>query len=109
MNPMADHQLGQLAASDPEVFLLYEGGEVADELKRKLTHVCVAPQIAEIPNHAFRCCDKLVGVQFNDGLQVIGAHAFAECIVLQRVAIPSTITEWGRRYGALLSLRLSLS
>lgn len=95
MNPMAD-QLGQLAASDPEVFLLYEGGEVADELKNTLTHVRISPKVREIPNHAFRCCDKLVGVQFNDGLQVIGEHAFQDCTSLRSVTLPSTVTklEW---------------
>jgi len=82
-------------ASETEVYLLYKGGEVADELRSRLTHVRVAPHVKEIPNGAFRGCIDLVVVKLNEGLQVIGDAAFAECIVLQRVAIPSTITEWG--------------
>ena len=96
MNPMAD-QLGQQAASESEVFLLYEGGEVAEELRRKLTHVRVAPQVAEIPYEAFSGCNKLVDVQLSEGLQVIGARAFYGCCVLRSVTLPSTVIELGGR------------
>mmetsp|Transcript_6680 Transcript_6680/g.15485 ORF Transcript_6680/g.15485 Transcript_6680/m.15485 type:complete len:118 (+) Transcript_6680:273-626(+) len=57
MNPMGD-QLQQ-ATSQPEVFLLYEGGEVAEDLRISLTRVRFGPQVTEIPNGAFRGCDKL--------------------------------------------------
>ena len=94
MNPMAE-PLGQQAASESEVFLLYEGGEVADELRRKLTHVRVAPQVAEIPNEAFSGCKNLVDVQLSEGLQVIGARAFYGCFVMRSVTLPSTVIELG--------------
>ena len=59
MNPTGD-QLGQQAASEPEVFLLYEGGEVAEALRSKLTHVRVGPQVTEIPDDTFRECKNLM-------------------------------------------------
>ena len=49
----------QLAASQPTatgVFLLYEGGEVAESLRTRLTRVRVGPHVTEIPNRAFRYC-----------------------------------------------------
>jgi len=61
-------QLGQLAACEPEVVFLYEGGEVAEELRSKLTHVRVGPQVIEIPNWTFHGCKKLVEVELNEGL-----------------------------------------
>ncbi|EJK74694.1 hypothetical protein THAOC_03615, partial [Thalassiosira oceanica] len=39
--------------SGPEVFL-YEGGQVAKELRKSLTRVHIDPRVAEIPNGAFR-------------------------------------------------------
>ena len=77
MNPMAV-PLGQQAASEPEVFLLYEGGRVARELRSTLTHVRVGPQVREIPDAAFSGCNRLVDVQLNEGLLVIGAGAFEQ-------------------------------
>ena len=94
MNPMGD-QMDQQAASEPEVFLLYEGGKVAEALRSKLTHVRVAPQVAEIPDDAFSDCKKLVDVQLNEGLQVIGERAFYYCVALRSVTVPSTVTELG--------------
>ncbi|EJK53776.1 hypothetical protein THAOC_26711, partial [Thalassiosira oceanica] len=90
-NPMGD-QLQQ-AASHPEVFLLYEGGQVTEELRRSLTHVRVGTQVTKIPNSAFSGCGKLVEIEFNEGLQVIGAHAFDGCESLRSVTLPSTVTE----------------
>jgi len=49
----------QPATTEPEVFLLYEGGEVAEDLRISLTRVRFGPQVTEIPNGAFRGCDKL--------------------------------------------------
>jgi len=83
----------QQAASQPEVFLLYEGGQVAEELRRSLTHVRVGPQVTEIPNGAFRGSDKLIKLQLNEGLQVIGDSAFEGCKSLRSVTLPSTVTE----------------
>ena len=40
-------------------------------------------------------CDELVGLQLNEGLQVIGYLAFEGCTPLRSVTIPSTVTEWG--------------
>jgi len=79
-NPMCD-QLQQ-AASEPEGFLLYEGGEVAEELRSSLTHVRIAPHVNEIQNDVFSGCDTLIDLQLNEGLQVIGARAFHGCTSL---------------------------
>ena len=86
---------GQLATTEPEVFLLYEGGEV-EELRSKLTHVRIAPHVKEIPDGAFSCCHKLAKVHLNEGLQTVEKSAFEGCRALQSVAIPSTVTELGR-------------
>lgn len=69
----------QLAASQPTatgVFLLYEGGEVAESLRTRLTRVRVGPHVTEIPNEAFYGCHSVVEVQLNEGLQKIGEYAF---------------------------------
>ena len=100
----------------PGVLFYYEGGEVPEELKSKITFARVGPQVTCISDGAFFDCKDLAGVHLNEGLQVIGAHAFedctslatvelieglqiigknvlAGCTSLRSVALPSTITE----------------
>ncbi|EJK71117.1 hypothetical protein THAOC_07476 [Thalassiosira oceanica] len=91
-NPMGD-QLQQ-AKSEPEVFLLYEGGEVAEELRSSLTHVRIAPHVNEIQNDVFSDCDKLIDLQLNEGLRVIGERAF-QWTALRSVTLPSSVTALG--------------
>ncbi|EJK72867.1 hypothetical protein THAOC_05559 [Thalassiosira oceanica] len=86
----------QQAASQPEGFLLYEGGKVAEELRRSVTHIRVAPHVRKIPDLAFRGCDKLIDLQLNEGLQVIGERAFYGCGSLLNVKIPSSLTKLGQ-------------
>ena len=79
----------------PEVFLLYEGGRVSDELRSKITRIRVGPQVPCIPDDAFRDCIKLAKVQMSEGLQTIGERAFQGCTMLQSVTLPSSVTEVG--------------
>ena len=87
----------QLTAAEPEVFL-YEGGHIPEELRRSLTRVRVGPQVTEIPDGAFHYCEKLIELQLNEGLQVIGSHAFRGCTALRSVILPSSVT--GLRWEA---------
>ena len=54
--------------------------------------VRVGPQVIEIPIDAFRDCKKLIGLQFNEGLKVIGGCSFEGCTSLRSVTLPSTVT-----------------
>ena len=105
MNPIGDREMsaptqkkartsGGQPASLPEI-LLYEGGKVAQELLRSLTHVRVGPQVTEIPDGAFSDCVQLVELQLNEGLKVIGSQAFEGCISLRNITIPSSVIKWG--------------
>lgn len=109
MNPM-DDQLQQ-AESEPEVFLLCEGGEVSEEIKRSLTHVRISPEVTQIPHEAFSGCVKLIELQFNEGLEAIGENAFVDCTALRNVTLPSTATELGWQAfcccRSLIALRLN--
>ncbi|EJK69334.1 hypothetical protein THAOC_09418 [Thalassiosira oceanica] len=88
--------LQQAASAEPEVFLLYEGGGLAEELRRSLTHVCVGPHVIEIPHSAFSDCDDLIELHLNVGLQVIGERAFDGCKSLRSVCVPLSVTELGK-------------
>ena len=93
---MGDQQAALPGQSSPGVFLLYEGGEVAKKLKTKLSRVRIAPLVTEIPHDTFRGCKKLVEVQLNEGLQVIGERAFEGCTSLRRsVTLPSSVIKLG--------------
>ena len=95
----------QPAAAESEVFLLYEGGEVADELKRTLTRVRFGPRVTKIPDGAFSRCEKLVEVELNEGLKAIGESAFAGCRALRSVAFPSSVTElWFNAFHGCIGL-----
>ena len=86
---------GQLEATETEVFL-YEGGEVGEELKSKLTRVRVDPRVRCIPAKAFSSCRNLADVQLNEGLLTIGGMAFVSCSALRSVTVPSTVTTLGQ-------------
>ena len=85
--------------SAPGIFLLYEGGEVAESLRTNITRICVAPHVTEIPNEAFYGCHRVVEVQLNEGLEIIGRYVFGKCSAVH-VTIPLTVTNLGR--GAFL-------
>ncbi|EJK75509.1 hypothetical protein THAOC_02766, partial [Thalassiosira oceanica] len=77
---------------------LYEGGDVAEELKSQITRVRIGPQVKDIPPEAFKGCRNLVEVQFGEGsLKVIGDGAFSKCKALQEVAIPPSVIQLGVR------------
>ncbi|EJK56900.1 hypothetical protein THAOC_23118 [Thalassiosira oceanica] len=93
---MDDDTRGRKRKCDPQLdnVFLYEGGEVAEELKSQITQVRIGPQVKDIPRDAFRGCINLTEVQFGEGpLEVIGGYAFDGCKALQEVAIPSSVTE----------------
>lgn len=57
--------------------------------------------IKEIPNMMFFGCSELSEVVFHDGLEVIGASAFASCRKLKKVSLPETvkrIKRWAMAY-----------
>ena len=92
--------------------LYYEGGEVTEELKGKITFARFGPQVTYISNgDAFSGCKKLVGVRLNEGLRVIGEGAFENCSALRSVTLPSTVTELDymafRGCGALVEVQLN--
>ena len=97
------------AAAEPAVFL-YEGEELAYELKCQLTRVHVGPQVTEIPYAEFCYCEKMIALQLNEGLEVIGEEAFEGCTSLRSVTIPSTITKWGEMafFGCISLIELQL-
>ncbi|EJK44794.1 hypothetical protein THAOC_36638 [Thalassiosira oceanica] len=108
---MGDQLQQASRASQPEGFHLYEGGEVAEELRRSLTHVRIAPHVENFPIAAFRGCDKLIELQLNEGLQIIENVAFMSCTALRSVIIPSTVTDVGKyafaECSSLIELQLN--
>ncbi|EJK45204.1 hypothetical protein THAOC_36190 [Thalassiosira oceanica] len=93
-----DDARGRKRNCDPKLdsFFLYEGGEVAEELKSQITRIRIGPQVKDIPRDAFRGCINLAEVQFDEGsLEVIGDHAFRGCEALQEVVIPPGVTKLG--------------
>ena len=106
--------------ADQLAFFLYEGGVIPEEHKSGITRVRIGQNVTEIsegaffafgnppdnlneglqigPPGLFRSCTalnfaNLVEVHFNEGLWVIGAAAFLGCIALQRVVLPSTVSQ----------------
>ena len=50
---------------------VYEGGQVAWELRHGITRVHIDPQVTDIAPSAFFGCKNLVEVLFNDGLRLL--------------------------------------
>ncbi|EJK43855.1 hypothetical protein THAOC_37660, partial [Thalassiosira oceanica] len=71
-------------------------GEVAYDLRSKLTHVRVATLVKKIPHRAFIGYDKLIELKLNEGLELIGERSFHGCELLRSMTLPSTVTELGK-------------
>ena len=84
--------------SSDEVFLYEGGGEIAEELRTEITRVRIGPQVKDIPCKTFDGCINLVELQFDDEgiLQVIGDEAFSNCMALQHLSVPSSVTKLGK-------------
>jgi hypothetical protein len=82
----------------PNVFI-YRGEtkyEIPEDVIHVVTHVKVDPSVKEIHDEAFMTCESLVEVEFYEGLEVIGKHAFYYCINLKYInKLPSTLKEIG--------------
>jgi hypothetical protein len=77
------------------VLFIYRG-EARDEIPRDVTHVRVDPSVEEIYDNAFEDCWSLVEVEFSEGLERIGSHAFYNCQNLKNInKLPSTLKEIG--------------
>jgi len=57
---------------------------------KDVERVRIDPSVKVIKDRAFQYCKKLKYVQFREGLEVIGLHAFLGCISLVSVRLPST-------------------
>ena len=57
----------------------------------KLKGIEIPAGIKEIPNMMFFGCRELSEVVFHDGLEVIGASAFASCRNLEKINLPKTV------------------
>ena len=67
----------------------------------KLKGIEIPAGIKEIPNMMFFGCRELSEVVFHDGLEVIGASAFASCRNLEKINLPKTvkrIERWAMSY-----------
>lgn len=67
----------------------------------RLKGIEIPAGIKEIPNMMFFGCRELSEVVFHDGLEVIGASAFASCRNLKKVSLPKTvkrIKQWAVPY-----------
>jgi hypothetical protein len=84
------------AASIPEppnVFIYNKETKEAP-IPNNITHVKVDPSVKEIRAWAFDECLSLVEIEFSEGLEVIGVHAFYKCRNLKFInKLPSTLKE----------------
>lgn len=67
----------------------------------RLKGIEIPAEIKEIPNMMFFGCRELSEVVFHDGLEVIGASAFASCRNLEKINLPKTvkrIKRWAMPY-----------
>lgn len=67
----------------------------------RLKGIEIPAGIKEIPNMMFFGCRELSEVVFHDGLEVIGASAFASCRNLEKITLPKTvkrIKRWAMPY-----------
>ena len=89
---------------DDDVFQ-YTGRET---VPKDATIVHFHCSITDVENQTFRECThmKVKEIVLNNGLQTIGQSAFAYCTSLERITIPSTVTDIGNcAFGECKSLR----
>ena len=71
----------------------FEYGDKGCVVPKDVTIVRFHPSVVEVENEAFKNCNNLREVVFNDGLQKIGSKAFYYCTSLSSITLPSTVTE----------------
>jgi hypothetical protein len=64
----------------------YSGGE--QEVPADVTHVVIDRSVKIIPREAFQNRRLLVSVETHDGIEIIEAYAFDECISLRGIKLP---------------------
>lgn len=96
--------MGNHASRFPNApFFLYTDGAIVPQ---DVTHVCVHPSVAAIPDRAFVGHRQLKEVVLPEGLEEIGRRAFNSCRSLKRINFPSTLTAIGPfAFGHCTSLR----
>jgi hypothetical protein len=80
------------AARDSVLFQYMAAGMM---VPKSVTHATVDPAVEHIPENAFQDCTRLVEVQLHEGLRLIWAGAFRNCMSLPRIHIPSSVTDIG--------------
>ena len=92
--------MGQCSSSEAalievlaEVIFEYTGKGCS--VPKDVTIVRFRPCVVEVESRAFRYCEQLSVVVFNDGLQKIGKFEFYYCKSLSSIILPSTVTEIG--------------
>jgi len=72
-------------------------GKTFEHVPKTTTHVCLHPNIREVPKLFFVHYRQLTVVQLNVGLLQIGDMAFWSCPNLREIFIPSTVISIGRK------------
>jgi hypothetical protein len=80
-------------------------GQPLSEIPRNITHLIIDSSIRKIPDKSFEAFRKLVEVQLQEGLEVIGKSAFKLCTKLTKMDFPSTLREIGDHAFCMADLR----
>ncbi|EJK45925.1 hypothetical protein THAOC_35438 [Thalassiosira oceanica] len=67
----------------------------AFQLCAALRIITLPSTVTELGRGAFFGCNRLIELQLNEGLRIVGEPAFQLCAALRSVTIPSTVTELG--------------
>ena len=73
-------------AGDGVNIFVYLGGQ--QEVPADVTHVIIDRSVKIIPRMAFYGCEKLVSVEFHDGVEEIEVGAFCYCTSLRGIKLP---------------------
>ena len=81
-----------MSSNTSEVFQYTGNGQRAP---KDVVSVVFHPSVAKAEDRAFLFCKSLRQVVLNEGLETIGGCSFPKCETLERITLPSTVTEIG--------------
>ena len=93
VKPNDDAQTQEVVMRGGDVLLAGYTGH--GDVPENITHVIFHPSVINTNNEVFKGCSQLRDVTLNEGLREIGEHAFHGCTSLERIILPSTVSDIG--------------
>jgi len=87
----------------------YEDSPWDEKFRKLIKRVIISPDVTNIGDFAFWCCESLTSISIPEGATRIGRNAFTNCHSLDSIAIPESVKHIGEMTFAGCDSLLSIT